>query len=240
MRARIHVVFVLTLLQTALLVSSASPQTRPAPSPQARAAAAPSRDRFEASFGGLWIGGAALGSTQAELRANNVTPTPFRLFATETDAGSTPGFDVRAGYWIMPSLLVEASFVRATPELRTAISADAEGAAALTVAESLDQYFISGNVLWLFENFRFGGTVPFVSGGLGYLRQLHEGQTLVETGQVYQIGGGVRRPLLTDLGWVRSLGLRVQGSVYVLRDGVQLEDQARTHGAISGAVYVTF
>ena len=229
MTSGVRVVLAAALAQS-LLASWASAQPRPAVR----------RDRFEASFGGLWIGGAALGSTQADLRSNNVTPTPFRLFTAETEARSAPGLDARVGYWLTPSLLAEAGFVRARPELSTAISADAEGAAALTVAERIDQYFIDANVVWLLDSFRFGGTVPFVSGGAGYLRQLHEGRTLVETGQVYQVGAGIRHPLLTAGGWVRSLGLRVHGRVYVLRDGVQLEDNARTHGAITGAVYVTF
>jgi hypothetical protein len=226
---RLSAVLVFIAVQ-AIVAASASAQTRPAAS----------RDRFEVSIGGLWIGGAALGSTQADLRANNLTPTPFRLFTTETNTAAAPGFDARVAYWLTRSIAAEVGFVRARPELRTAISADAEGAAALTIDEQLDQYFIDANVVWLLDRFRFRGIVPFVSGGAGYLRQLHEGRTLVETGQVYEVGGGIRHPLFTDVGWMRSVGLKLHGRVYVLKDGVQLEDSARTHGAFSGAVYVTF
>ena len=197
-------------------------------------------DRFEVSFGGMWIGGAELGSTRAEIRANNVTPAPFRLFSAETRAASAPGWDARVGYWLTRSVAVEGSFARLSPELRTRISDDAEGAAALTATERLDQYFIDGRVVWLLPQFKFGRTVPFVSGGAGYLRQLHEGRTLVETGQVYHAGGGVRHQLLADAGWFGSIGARLDGRVYVLVDGVQLEDRPRTHGAFSGSVFLTF
>jgi hypothetical protein len=199
-----------------------------------------SRDRFEASVGGLWIGGAGMGSTQAELRANNLTPTPFRLFSAETNAAAAPGFDARFGYWLTRSMGIEAGFVRVRPELRTRITADAESAPALTVAERIDQYFIDANVIWLLDGFRFRRTVPFVSGGAGYLRQLHEGRTLVEGGQVYQAGGGVRHALMSDVSWIRTVGVRLQGRVYVLVNGVQLEDRPRTHGAFSASVFVTF
>lgn len=205
---------------------------------QTRAPAA--RDRFEVSLGGIWIGGAGLGSTQADLRANSLTPTPFRLFATETSEVGAGGLDARVAYWLTRSIAVEAGFVRARPEVRTRITADSEGATALTAAERLDQYFIDANVIWLLDKFRFGRSVPFVSGGAGYLRQLHEGRTLVQTGQVYEFGGGIRHQLFENAGWFRSVGVRAHGRLYVLVDGVQLDDRARRHGAITGAAYVTF
>ena len=198
------------------------------------------RSRFEASIGALWIGGAGLGSADANLRANNVTPTPFRLFSTETDAAGAPGLDARVAYWLARAFAIEAGFVRVRPELRTRVTADAEGAPAVTVAERIDQYFVDVGVVWLLERFAVGGLVPFVSGGAGYLRQLHEGRTFVETGQVYEFGGGVRRDLFADIGWLDRVGVKLHGRAYVLVDGVQLEDRARTHGAFSGAVFVAF
>ena len=126
--------------------------------------------------------------------------------------------------------------------LRTRVTSDAEGAAALTVEERLDQYFFDASVVLLLDALRFGGaTVPFVSGGAGYLRQLHEGRTLVESGQVYHGGGGIRHWLrMRDRGFVRGLGLRVDGRLYVLAGGARIEDRPRAHGAISGGVFVTF
>jgi hypothetical protein len=222
---------VVSLALQGVCALSASAQTR----------ATGQRHRFEASIGGLWLGGATLGSNQADLRANRVPPGSFRLFTTDTRAAGTGGFDARVSYWLTRSLAVEGGFVRVTPELRTRISADAEGAAALTVAERIDQYFVDAGALWLLEKFRFRArTVPFVSGGAGYLRQLHEGRTLVETGQVYHAGGGLRHLIRSDMGWIRAVGARFDARVYVLVDGVQFEERPRTHGAVSASMFFTF
>ncbi len=200
------------------------------------------RHRLEASVGGLWITGAEMGTEVAELRANRVPPAPFALFTTETRQAATAGFDVRIGYWLTRVIAVEGGFAYMRPELQTRISGDAEGAAPLNVGDDIDQYFIDASVVWLFERFRFmGQTVPFVSGGGGYLRQLHEGQTLVETGQVYNVGGGLRHWLRTSsTGWMRGLGVRFDGRVYILVDGVQFENRRKTHGALSGMLFITF
>ena len=200
------------------------------------------RHRFEVSIGGIWLGGAALGSDRAELRANSIPVGPFSLFTTDTHANGAPGFDGRIAYWLTRSLAIEGGFTRSEPELRTRISGDAEGAAALTVEEQIDQYFIDASAVWLIERFRFRQrTAPFVSAGVGYLRQLHEGRTLVETGQVYHVGGGLRHWLrVRERGWIRALGVRIDGRAYVLVDGVQFDDGPRTHGAFSGSFFVTF
>lgn len=210
--------------------------------PAAQTAADRPVHRFEATAGALWMNGASLGSDDAVLRGNQIPPGDFRLFSTDTRAGAVPGFDARVGYWLTRSISVEGGFVFARPELRTRITSDAENAEALTVEERLDQYFIDASVVVLMNALRIGErTVPFVSGGLGYLRQLHEGGTLVETGQVYHGGAGVRHWLRQrDAGFIRALGLRVDGRVYVLADGARLEDRPRTHGAISGGLFVTF
>jgi hypothetical protein len=163
------------------------------------------------------------------------------LFTTDTRADAAPGVDGRIGFWLTRDLAVEGGFVYARPPLDTRITADAEGAPALTVSEDFDQYFVDANVVWLVNRFRFWELVPFVSGGAGYLRQLHEGRTLVETGQVYNVGAGLRHWFrMTDRGWIRGMGVRLEGRAYVLVDGVQLEDRPRTHGAFSGSFFVTF
>ena len=199
--------------------------------------------RFEGTIGGLWLGGAGLGSSTAALRANTTgTPAPFTLFTTESRFGSAPGLDARVGYGLTKRITVELGLVFSRPELRTHVSDDVENAPALTVAESVHQYFVDGSVVVLLDRFALGDrTVPFVTGGAGYLRQLHEGLTLVEIGQVYHVGGGVKHWLvLRDRGFMRGIGVRVDGRLYVLVNGIELRDRARPHGAISGSLFVTF
>ena len=198
--------------------------------------------RFEASIGALWLGGAELGSQDADLRRNAIPTTDFRLFATDTRVQSAPGIDARVGFWLTRSLAIEAGLARTGPEIRTRVTDDAEDAEDLTLGEDVDQYFIDASAVLLLDRFSLGSrTVPFVSGGAGYLRQLHEGRTLVETGQVYHLGGGLRHWLrVNDSGFLRALGVRADARLYVLVNGVAFEDGARPHGAVSGSFFVTF
>ena len=228
---------VLAIVSVAVMPSIAEAQTRRPPAPTQRRQP-PQRDKFEVSAGGLWLGGAALGSAPAEIRANNLSASAYRLFTTQSRAAAAPGFETRVTYWVTRKLGVEGGLAFVRPELRTSVSGDVEGAGALTIAEQLDQYFVDVSAVWLLDQWRFGRTLPFVTGGAGYLRQLHEGRTLVETGTVYHVGGGIRHPLVANPRW--SLGLKGQGRIYVLADGVQLAEGTRTHGAVSGAIYVMF
>jgi hypothetical protein len=86
-----------------------------------------------------------------------------------------------------------------------------------------------------------GRTLPYVSGGAGYLRQLHEGRTVVEEGHVVHAGGGVKHWLVArDRGFVNGAGLRVDARLYLMSGGIAFEDRPRPHGAISGSVFVAF
>jgi hypothetical protein len=222
-------------LTMALLMSSAASTTF------AQGLSQPPR-RIEASIGGLWLGGAGFGDARAELRGSETPSTPFNLFTTSTRAESAGGLDVRVGYWLTRALAVEAGVVISHPTLRTQVSADAESAPALDVDERLDQYFFDVSGVLLIDALRIGSrTVPFVSGGGGYLRQLHQGRLLVETGQVYHAGGGIRHWLWQrDQGFVRAAGVRADARLYVLVKGVDLRDRPRPHGAVSAYLFVTF
>jgi hypothetical protein len=109
------------------------------------------------------------------------------------------------------------------------------------VSERIDQYFIDAGALFMIEELRLGRMVPFAAAGAGYLRQLHEGQTVVDHGQVYHAGGGLKYWLLSRAsGVVRTAGIRGDARAYFLRAGVAFEDRPRPHMAISGSVFVGF
>jgi hypothetical protein len=225
-------------IAASLVLTVASAVSAPAQSAQDRPA-----HRIEGTIGGLWLGGADLGSDRATLRANSTgTPSPFRVFDTESRFGSTPGLDARVGYGLTRTMTVELGFVFSRPEIRTSISNDVENAPGLTVTEPVEQYFIDGSLVVLLDGLALGDrTIPFVAGGAGYLRQLHEGLTLVESGQVYHVGAGLKHWFtLRDRGFVRGAGVRVDGRLYLLADGIEFEDSVRPRGAISGSLFVTF
>jgi hypothetical protein len=211
-------------------------------SASAQTAAERAPHRFEASIGGMWLGGGGIGAADAELRRNAIPTTDFPIFGTDTDVHGSPGFDARVAYWLTRSIALEAGFVMTVPVVETRVTGDIEDAGDLTLEEDLDQYFVEASAVLMLDRFHLGSrTVPFVSGGAGYLRQLHEGQTLIETGQVYHVGGGIRHWLrLRDSGFLRAAGLRVDARVYLLANGFAFDDGARPHGAITGALFLTF
>ena len=205
----------------------------------AQVVAEPAIRWVEIDVGGGFFGAARLGTADANLRANDRTEQPFRLFAADHRFARTGAFHVRAARPLGRRWGVEGGFTVSHPMLRAAVSADVEGAPALTISETVDQYFFDGGVVFALEELRLGRVLPFATAGAGYLRQLHEGQTVIEHGQLFQAGAGVRYPLVSRAsGVVRTAGLRADLRAYVMRGGVSVEDRPRPHVAISGSVFV--
>jgi len=198
--------------------------------------------RVEVDAGGGILRGADLGSADANLRASDTARRPLRLFSTGSRFAPAPTFHVRAGYAFNRRIGIEGGFMVSHPDLRTSISADAEEAPPITIAERIDQYGIDAGVVVMLSELSLGGrTVPFVAAGAGYLRQLHEGQTVVEQGRAYHAGGGVKHRLLSrDRGVIGVAGVRADARVYLMSGGIAFEDRLRPHLAISGSVFVAF
>lgn len=198
--------------------------------------------RIEVEAGGGMLGGAGLGSAAANLRANDPARRPFRLFSTESRIESARTLHVRAGFAFSRRIGIEGGFSLSHPEIRTSVSEDFEGAPPVTVVERLDQYGIDGGVLIMLSELGMGRrTVPFVAAGGGYLRQLHEGQALVEQGQVYHAGGGVKHWLLVRQGgFISAAGVRADARLYLMAGGISFDGRLRPQGAISGSIFVAF
>jgi hypothetical protein len=198
--------------------------------------------RPEVSIGGGWFGGAGLGSADANLRANATPAQPLRLFSTDTRMAGAPALEADVAFSFNRRWGIEGSVTKSGPELRSSISADAEGAPGITAVEQVDQYVFEGRVVIMLDELRLGQrTVPFATAGAGYLRQLHEGHTVIEEGAAYHVGGGLKHWLLArESGLLKAIGVRLDARLYVLTSGIAFEDTARAHGAISGAAFVTF
>src|SRR5262249_3031607 len=150
--------------------------------------------RFEVSAGTLWLGSAALGSSDATLTGSS--GDRFRLFSTSSDLGGAVGLVGRVGRRVTRAVETEISGSYVSPRLTTRISNDAESAPSATVSDTIRQFTIDGGVLIALP-WRVGRRVrPFVTAGGGYLRQLHEGNVLAQTGRLAYAGGGARVPLL--------------------------------------------
>jgi opacity protein-like surface antigen len=204
----------------------------------AQAAPAPT-GRVEISGGVLWIGDQALGSSNA----NETTGSggQLALFNTSTTLASAVGAAARIDVRVWRSLAVEASGSYATPELRTTVSADFENAAPVTATERLQQFTVAGSLAWDLVSDRSARLVPFVIGGGGYLRQLHARDTLADTGQFYQIGGGVKYDFSARrASRVKGFGIRADVLAVVRVKGVAFDDGAHVSPAIAASVFARF
>lgn len=216
----------------ALAVVPAGPAAAQAPGP------AP---RLEVTVGGGLLTGADAGGANADLRANTLQPQPFRLFTSSATFDRAAVVEARAGVPLTRRFGVEALLLFGRPELGVSVASDAEGAAPLTVVERVDQYLIAAGIVVMLDELGLGRMVPYAAGGAGYLRQLHEGRTVVEHGHLYYLGGGVKHWWLArDRGVIRSAGVRGDAQLYVLVDGIAFDDRSRRHAAVTGSVFVGF
>ena len=188
----------------------------------------------------VWSGGYSLGVTSAELRGNGTGSTPpgFLLLVADSSMQSAIGAEARFGFTLTRSLALEAGVAFAGPEIAVSISGDAEvDPMTLEAAETLQQYVIDGAVVWQLPRVRLGSRLrPFAIGGGAYLRQLYEERTLVETGQIFFAGGGVRY-WLRGGGGEGSLGVRADVRLNWRMGGVEFEDRTRTFPSVSAGVF---
>jgi len=197
----------------------------------------PPEGRLEVSVGVGWLGGAALGEEAADLRAPS--GGPYRLFESDTHLGGAGVFETRVGFALTRRFTVEGRAAIAEPELRTVVSSDAEASGSFTAVENIDQYVFDGGVLVHLDELGAFGLKPFASGGVGYVRQLHEDQQLADTGHLFYFGGGVTRPLFSRAqGFIRSGSIRADLRLNVL--SLELESDSRLQGSVTGSLVLGF
>ena len=197
--------------------------------------------RFELSVGMVWFGSAAIGSRDATLTTSN--GGAFRLFSTSSELEAATGVHVRLGGRVMGAVEAEASASYASPLLTTRIANDAENAAPAAVSESVRQFTIEGGALVNLARWRSRSRLlPFVTAGGGYLRQLHEGGTLAQTGSVAYIGGGARIPLVSRGAGRRltQIGIRTDLRALVRSGGVTLDGKAHVSPALAASLFARF
>lgn len=191
--------------------------------------------------GGVWVSGYPIGDADAELRSNatGLTPPPFRLFSSRSDLGSAPVVSARVGFTVTPRLVVEAAGSFGMPRVGVEISQDVEAGNRRLEGERLHQYLFEGALLWHLP-MRLGSRArPFVVGGGGYLRQLHEERTLVESGQVYFGGVGARYWFRGGAGRQRSFGLRGDLRANLRRGGIDFENKTRVFPTVAVHLFLS-
>ena len=201
---------------------------------QSTAAVGPPTGRVEVSGGGVFVGGYGLGESVAELTSNSGS-SGFDEFTTDNRVRPAFGVQARIGFVVTPAIVVEGGLRFTRPVYEVRVSGDVENAADTTVEETLSQYVFDGSVVWQFS--RGGRAVPFVFGGAGYLRELHEQDALVEEGVEYHAGGGMKW-------WFgeggRRFGLRGEVGISIRDGGFDFKDGQRVVPVAGASLIYTF
>lgn len=197
--------------------------------------------RFSLAGGLVWMGSYPIGDGTADLLQNTPgTPPPTTpLFRAASTFESVAGIEGRVGIAITPRLTVEVGASWSRPTIGVAITDDREAASVTFDGETVSQYVIDVSLLWELPLSRTARLRPFVIGGGGYLRQLHEDRTLVETGQLYHAGGGARLFFRGAAGG-RAFGLRGDVQAAFRRGGIEFENERRVLPTATVLVFFGF
>jgi len=213
------------------IAAEASGQTTSADDPR-------SSGRFEFGAGAIWIGHAGFGSRDATETA--ATGGRFVLFSASSRLDAAVGVEGRLGVRLSRVVEVDADTSYSTPALRTSITSDVESSASAVATVKIRQFTIGAAVLAHLLRWRAGAHgMPFVEAGAGYLRQLYDTRSLVETGQTYYAGGGVKFTAARR-GRVRAIGLRADVRALVRTKGVAIDGRAHVAPAAGASLFVRF
>jgi hypothetical protein len=211
------------------------------PAARAQSLAALQPGRFEVALGSQWIGHQGLGSNNA----NETTSAggSQKLFSTSSDLVGAAGLEGRIGVRLRRSLEAEVEASYAKPPLRITISSDFESAAPVTASETIQQFTFGAGVVWYLPSRarRTTRLAPFLTAGGGYLRQLHESATLLETGHFYQFGGGMKYLLASrPTRQLKGVGVRVDVRALVRSKGIAFDAGHYTSPVIGASLFVRF
>jgi hypothetical protein len=205
----------------------------------AAAEAQASGPTYEIGAGFRRTGSFSLGTRQA----NETTGAggEFLLFTSESRLDALHGFEARFGSRVTETIWINAVGSLGSTSLAVQLSDDVEGIPDVTVSESIRQFTLEGEAVFELPRWRFGvRTVPFVSAGLGYLRHLHESETLAETGFSWHTGVGANVALGTPRASGGGFGLRLDLRLVVLSGGAAPGDDFHAAPSVGASAYVRF
>lgn len=221
------------MMRTAVIISLAS--ILATASSAAAQSVVPGRVDFSGGLG--WVSATDYGSRDAtETKADG---SSLVLFSTSTRMHPSAAAEARVGVRITRRLEVEATGTFGTPHLEVKTTLDRENAANATITQSQTFYTISGGVLWPFRTGQ--RTVPFVTGGVGWVRQLQGNNTLVTVGQQWYAGGGVKRFLVRrDAHRLKGFGIRADARLIERPKEAAVDNQMHLTATLTGSLFVRF
>jgi hypothetical protein len=196
--------------------------------------ARPDAGTIEIGGGVLWSRGYDAGGSSALETRNTTTGTgPLTLFETDAQMLSVIGVGAQIGVYLGRRVSAEGVFQYSRPILRLRPMSDFENADPVNIDGQVTTYVAGGSVLYHFGDGRF---VPFVSGGAGYLRQLHEDNAVAITGSEIHAGGGVK----IWLGSASRIGLRLDAHVSSRDKAVAFEEKRRIIPSVGAGLTLRF
>lgn len=196
--------------------------------------ALPDTGTLEIAGGVVWSQGYDAGNSSA-LETRNTTggAGPLTLFETDSQMLSATGVGAQVGVYLGRRVSAEGVFQFSRPTLRLRPTSDFENAESVDIDGQVTTYVVGGSLLYHFGN---GRVMPFVSGGAGYLRQLHEDNVVVITGSEFHGGGGVK----LWFGAASRIGLRLDAQVSSRDKAVAFEQKRRIIPTIGAGLAVRF
>jgi hypothetical protein len=182
----------------------------------------PRKGSVEISGGGAVAGGTDLGEVSATLTRNPTTGSgPLELFQADTTIAPGIGGQVRAGFYLTSRLALEGGLQYTRPEMRVRFSSDFESAPSETATATITSYLFTGSLAYHFGQ---GRVRPFILAGGGHIRDAHNGNEVVETGNEFHAGAGLK----TWFGRSRSkFGVRLDVTASMRDGGIGTEDGRR-------------
>lgn len=206
----------------------------------------PGRSKSFIVLGGIdWLGGMRLGTSAATLTSNTTgRDSSFTLFDSEGRRMGAPAVSAGLGFHVTRDLALEGRFAYSRPDLRVYIRNDAEKNERLTfTGNRMSQYTVDAAAVYYLRRLAFskGRVTPFVQAGGGYLRQLHDGNLAIDTGQSYFGGGGVHYYLTTRRrGLVTGMAIRADVRLCYQRKGYNFDGSGRAFPAAGAALVFSF
>ncbi len=193
---------------------------------------------WEVGGGVTWTGSFSGPTSTAELTRNGESSGGFDLFTTDSEIENGAGVAAALAFYLSANVSLEAGLRYSKPVLSYRLADDVENAPPETAEETLTRYVFTGSLVWHLRRLTSASRlVPFVAGGGGYVRDLHQANQLIETGGEVHGVAGVKYWLGTGR---RRFGLRGQAGFSVVTGGFDFHDASRTLPIASAGLMYLF
>jgi hypothetical protein len=198
--------------------------------------------RVEISFTAGWTGSTGLDADDAtETRPGGGT---LQLFGVDASLQQSITYGPRVDVRLTNVLHLEGGGSIGRGGLQVEITDDFELADDITISEDVKQLLIDGGLLVQFRGSRAGArTLPFVTAGGGFFWDVHEGDTVSETGQLFYAGAGIKHAFLLRTqprASLKALGIRLEGRLIMRTGGAATDDNVHALPALSASLFVRF